>query len=82
MSQYTMLSAWPDTSDDYEFCVEGRAAGRCYRHYLRFYRVYCWHWTVYGSSLAGDELTLEAAQAKFKSNVRKKGRNAEMHSLR
>jgi hypothetical protein len=27
-----------------------------------------WHWTVYGSSFAGDELTLEEAQAKFKTD--------------
>jgi hypothetical protein len=62
-----MRPSWPDKPDDYEFCVDGRAAGRCYQHYVRFYSEHRWHCTVYGSSVHGDETTLEAAQEKFKA---------------
>ena len=41
-----------------------------------------WHWTVYGSSFAGDELTLEEAQAKFKTAFERKiARGREVHPL-
>ena len=60
-----MQLTWPASEQDFVFKVDGREVGRCYRHYLRFYADYCWHWTVYGSGFAGDEPTLEEAQAKF-----------------
>jgi hypothetical protein len=69
-----MRRTWPgeDRTDDYVFVVGGHEAGRCYRHYVRFYRDYCWHWTVYGTGFAGDEPTLTEAQAQFKAAFERK----------
>jgi hypothetical protein len=74
MRRYTMRRTWPedDQPNDYVFKVDGTEAGRCYRHYMRFVEGNCWHWTVYGSGFAGDEPTLEAAQAKFKAAYERK----------
>jgi hypothetical protein len=65
---YTMRRTWPDDPDreDYVFRFNGEEVGRCYR--ARF--ADCkdlWRWTVYGTNLAGLELTLDDAKAKFKA---------------
>jgi hypothetical protein len=67
MPRYTMARTWRDTPNDFIFRVDGQDAGCCYHHYLSISRGHCWHRTVYGSGFAGDEPTLEAAQAKFKA---------------
>ena len=69
MPRYTMRVTWPDQphrTDDYVFRVDGKDAGRCYFHYTVPATGHRWHWTVYGSTANGDELTLEEAQARFK----------------
>jgi hypothetical protein len=38
---------------------------------VRFYEGFRRHWTVYESNFAGDELTLQEAQAKFKAAFEK-----------
>jgi hypothetical protein len=64
---YTMRQTWPHNPDreDYVFRFNGKDVGRCY--FARF--ADCkdlWRWTVYGTNLAGLELTLDDAKAKFK----------------
>jgi hypothetical protein len=61
----------PRKGTNFGFRVEGQEAGRCYHHYVRFYEGFRWHWTVYESNFAGDELMLQEAQAKFKAAFEK-----------
>jgi hypothetical protein len=67
--KFTVRPSWPDKSDDFEFLVDGRAAGRCYKHIRGglLKRGDGWHWTVYGTNRDGDEDTIEQAQAAFKA---------------
>lgn len=50
---------------DYEFLHEGKAVARCYRSHFGM-RGQGWRWSIYGTSLAGIEETLDAAQERFK----------------
>jgi hypothetical protein len=65
--RYTMRLCWPDQDrpDDFQFFVDGKAAGRCYLMTAAHSRV-VWRWTVYGISGGGIEDTLEEAQRRFK----------------
>jgi hypothetical protein len=67
MARYTMLLCWPgeDRPDDFQFFVNGKAAGRCYLMRAAGNRP-VWRWTVYGVSSGGLEGTLEEAQRRFK----------------
>ena len=50
--------------------IDGADAGRCYLN--RTHMGERWHWTLYGASDHGDEPTLEAAQAAFKTAYEKR----------
>ena len=67
MLRYTMRPCWPDKDrpDDYQFFVNGKAAGRCYLLRAAGNRE-GWRWTVYGVSSGGLEDTLEDAERQFK----------------
>ena len=57
MSRFTMRRCYPDDpkrQQDYEFCCEGIAAGRCYFIHASNNRP-GWRWTVYGVSSGGIE---------------------------
>ena len=54
-----------DRPDDFQFFVDGKAAGRCYLMKAAGNRV-VWRWTVYGISGGGIEDTLAQAQRRFK----------------
>jgi hypothetical protein len=59
----TMRRTWPDDRDrqDFIFFHNGKDVGRCY--FARFAdRRDFWRWTVYGTNLAGLELTLDDAK--------------------
>ena len=69
MPRYTMRLTWPDDPDrlnDYVFCVDGKASGRCYFMLAAFQRE-VWRWSVYGSASGGMEDTLE----RLNNNLRK-----------
>jgi hypothetical protein len=59
MPRYTMRLCWPgqDRPDDYQFFVDGKAAGRCYLTHAAGNRP-VWRWTVYGVSSGALEDTL------------------------
>jgi hypothetical protein len=65
---YTLRRSWPDQpdrSDDYEFTFEGKAVGRCYLGRMARNEM-LWHWTIYGTHLSGNEVSLDEAKAAFK----------------
>ncbi len=75
MSRYTMRRCRPDDSerqDDYEFCCDGKAVGRCYFMRAAGYRS-VWRWTVYGLSSGGMEDTLEEAKQQFRETFEAAG---------
>lgn len=67
MPTYTMRLTWPgeDRPDDFEFLIDGKAAGRCYFMHAAGNQP-IWRWTVYGSTAGGTEATLAGAQRRFK----------------
>jgi hypothetical protein len=62
-----MRRCWPDQDrlDEYQFFVNGKAAGRCY-FMIAANSPLVWRWTQCGSSLGGMKETLEEAQRRFK----------------
>jgi hypothetical protein len=70
---YTRRRTWPDNPDrldDYVFRWDGRDIDRCYLRTLAGPEK-LWWWTIYGTSGAGGEPSLEAAQAAFKTRFAK-----------
>lgn len=68
MARYTLRRCDPhnpDRQDDYEFCCDSKAVGRCYFVHAAGNRP-VWRWTVYGVSSGGLEDTLEEAKRKFR----------------
>jgi hypothetical protein len=62
---YTLRRTWPDKTDDYEVFVEGKASGRMYLK-IAVRGGTCWHWTIYGTSLAGQPHTFDEAKVEWK----------------
>jgi hypothetical protein len=67
MPRYTMRLCWSgkDRPNDFEVCVGGKPAGRCYLMKTADNRE-VWRWTVYGISGGGMEDTLAEAKRRFK----------------
>ena len=68
MAFYTLRPTWPNEPsrpDDYEFRRDGKDVGRCYLRQMAGTETR-WHWTVYGTNLSGDEVTLDAATTSFR----------------
>jgi hypothetical protein len=75
MSRYTLRRCDPhnpDRQDDYEFCCDGEAVGRCYFMHAAGYQA-VWRWTVYGVSSSGMEATLEGAKQQFRETFEAAG---------
>lgn len=75
---YTLRRSWPDNPDrpeDYVFRVDGKDAGRCYRHIAGGVsrRGCAWHWTIYGAASSGDEDTLDKAKEAFRKTFESLG---------
>ncbi len=54
---------------DWEFLIDGRAAGRCYMKPIGL--LWVWHWTLYDTNAAGQTKIIEQAQEAFKTAFEK-----------
>jgi hypothetical protein len=62
----------PERQEDYEFCCDSKAVGRCYFMKGAGYRP-GWRWTVYSVSSGGIEDTLEQAKQQFRETFETAG---------
>lgn len=75
MPTYTLRRCEPDNPElqqDYEFCCDGKAVGRCYFMHAANNRP-GWRWTVYGVSSGGIEDTLDDAKREFRETFEAAG---------